>query len=377
MATRWFVDSPGFGGAEINLVRVLGYQDPATVQVVHTSAASSELRGALAQLGVAVREVPVVAHTARHLGGAIISGRRLIAGAPDDTFVVWSHHVDSSRGVQLALAGSRNRFVLAEQVVPDSVDSLRRSRLTRPIKRLVARRARHVVVCGNSAAEHYTSVFGLPTGSVVVINNARDVEQVACTTRALRAHPRRELVPIMGNAQGPVIVCVARLVPEKGQLVLIDALRILGERLSPAPTLALVGDGPDADGLHRAAGRLPAGRVILAGHQPDPLPWLAVADVFVLPSYLEGLPGAVIEAMAAGVPVVTSDIPPHHSLVRHERTGLLTTLGDAAQLAAAIERVLRQPAFAQSLASAAYQLVRAEYHVHAERTAWAEVLNAT
>jgi len=88
-------------------------------------------------------------------------------------------------------------------------------------------------------------------------------------------------------------------------------------------------------------------------------PWLQALDVFALPSYAnEGVPQALMQAMAVGVPVVSTPVGSIDELVRHEETGLMVPPQDADALRAAIERLLGEPALAVGLAQAARAWVR-------------------
>ena len=115
--------------------------------------------------------------------------------------------------------------------------------------------------------------------------------------------------------------------------------------------------------------------VIFTGHQADPWPWLAAADVFVLPSLSEGLPGALIEAMAAGLPCVTTDIPGNRELVKHGQTGLLVPAQDPTALASALRTLLNSSAEAQRLAMAGHAHVQQHYNEASEVLLWKQLLD--
>lgn len=153
----------------------------------------------------------------------------------------------------------------------------------------------------------------------------------------------------------PRVVCVARLRAEKSHDVLLDAWALLADRF-PDAELLLVGDGPRRSDLERRAGEM-GGRVIFAGHVDDVWGCLATSTLFVLPSSVELLGISVLEAMAAGVPVVATAVGGVPEIVEHECTGLLVPPGDPAALAAAIERLLGDPSLRATLAAAG--LVRA------------------
>lgn len=175
---------------------------------------------------------------------------------------------------------------------------------------------------------------------------------------------------------GPLrIVCVGTLHEVKGQAHLVEACRLLVADGTDV-TCRLVGDGADRRLLARRieeAGL--AGRVVLAGAatRPEVAAELARADVLVAPSVptrggrREGIPVALMEAMSCGLPVVASDLSGIPELVQDGVTGLLTEPGDAARIAAALRRLLEDPALRRRLGSAGRERILAAFDV--ERSA--------
>ncbi|MBK5103891.1 MAG: glycosyltransferase, partial [Burkholderiales bacterium] len=103
-------------------------------------------------------------------------------------------------------------------------------------------------------------------------------------------------------------------------------------------------------------------RVLMPGNQAEVTPWLQALDVFALPSYAnEGVPQALMQAMAAGVPVISTPVGSIDELVRREDTGLMVPPQDIDALRAAIERLLGDPALGARLAVAASAWVRERY----------------
>jgi glycosyltransferase involved in cell wall biosynthesis len=101
--------------------------------------------------------------------------------------------------------------------------------------------------------------------------------------------------------------------------------------------------------------------VTFTGYREDRLQLLASLDVFVLPSESEGIPRCLLEAMAASVPVIASDIPGCRALVRHGETGELFAVGDVAGLAGALQRAAASPAQRLARAAAGRRHVREHY----------------
>nr|WP_145908077.1 glycosyltransferase family 4 protein [Kitasatospora viridis] len=142
----------------------------------------------------------------------------------------------------------------------------------------------------------------------------------------------------------PLAVCVGRLCRQKGQDVLLAAWPAVARRV-PTAQLALVGGGPDASALAAQARALPEPyRVRLAGDVPDPRPWLAAADLVVLPSRWEGMALASLEAMAMGRPVLLTDVPgAREQLPPDQREHGLIPPNDPAALTNALAVALADP----------------------------------
>jgi glycosyltransferase involved in cell wall biosynthesis len=155
--------------------------------------------------------------------------------------------------------------------------------------------------------------------------------------------------------EGRIVGNVARLVEQKDQRVLIEAMRSI-----PDTRLVIVGDGPLRAELERAADGLP---VELTGARDDVPELLAGFDVFAFPSRFEGLCLAVIEAQAAGVPVVATPVGGIVETVVDGETGLLVPVGDPHALAVAVRRLLEDHELAARLAAEARHRARATFSV--------------
>lgn len=160
---------------------------------------------------------------------------------------------------------------------------------------------------------------------------------------------------------GQHLLFVGRLAAVKGVPVLFDALRRLDR---PGLRVTVIGDGPDRAALERQAEGLP---VTLLGYrsQSEVAAMLAQTDVFVLPSFAEGVPVVLMEALASGVPVVTTQIAGIPELVTPE-TGVLVAPGDVGALADAMATLLDDPQRRRSMGSAGRSRVAADYDVSVE-----------
>ncbi|HEX9710167.1 MAG TPA: glycosyltransferase, partial [Candidatus Thermoplasmatota archaeon] len=150
----------------------------------------------------------------------------------------------------------------------------------------------------------------------------------------------------------PVVGFVGRLVAEKGLRDLLEAARLVRERLPSVRFLIVGGADPEKEGAitpetARALGVLPA--CVFAGVRQDMPEVYRAMDVFALPSHREGFPRAPMEASAMKVPCVVTDIRGCRQAVTHGRNGLLVPVGDGRALAVAILELLRDPALSRRL----------------------------
>ena len=183
------------------------------------------------------------------------------------------------------------------------------------------------------------------------------VTRLGCDTVRFAARtPRAIAMPVQ-------MLCVGRLVPAKGQRVLLEACALLARRGHPLH-ITLVGDGPDAPALRAFAESSGlAASVHFTGSltHDETRARLAEADVFVLPSFAEGIPVALMEAMATQLAVVSTYVAGIPELITHNADGLLVPCGSVTALADALELLLVDSQLRARLGLAARQRVLAAY----------------
>jgi glycosyltransferase involved in cell wall biosynthesis len=222
------------------------------------------------------------------------------------------------------------------------------------LDRYLARRTRRIVTNSQGVVDFYVR-HGIPATQFAVIPNA--VQPPVSSTI-----PRSQLLEQLGlPGDSRLIVAVNRLWPQKRVKDLIWAADLL-KVIRDDTHLLIVGDGPQRWRLERYRDQVEiADRVHFLGERSDVPQLMPHCDCLWLASQYEGQSNAILEAMAAGVPVVATDIAGNRDLVLHQTTGLLVPVGDRAGFAQSTQRLLEDPALAAAFGEAARQRVLQEF----------------
>lgn len=202
--------------------------------------------------------------------------------------------------------------------------------------------------------------YGVPPGRVVAIRNGVDVAAFGGSVDG--AAVRRELGL---SRDDRVAVMIGRVAPRKGHDLALRAVARARDRL-PALRMVFVGEGELLEEIEQESARLGVDdRVVFAGFRRDVPEVLAAADAFVLSSEGESLPLTILEAMSAGLPVISTDVGGISEAVESGTTGLLVESGDADGLADAMVAVLGDPEMAASMGSRGRRKVEEEFSLEA------------
>ncbi|NQT36023.1 MAG: glycosyltransferase [Planctomycetes bacterium] len=198
--------------------------------------------------------------------------------------------------------------------------------------RLVLGRRDRVVSVGEAVRRALIANDGFPARRVGRIYNGIDCCFIADTSSV-----RREVREEIGlTEEHLILIQVARLNHLKDHATALRTMERIAARRDDV-RLVLVGEGPEQEAIQREIGkRRLESRVCLLGLRDDVPRLLQAADLFLLTSISEGIPVTLIEAMAAGLPVVSTDVGGVAEVVQHERSALLAAAGDDAALAAAV-----------------------------------------
>ncbi len=229
------------------------------------------------------------------------------------------------------------------------------------LDRWTLRRADHVVtVCRPFAMQ--LRKRGVKVERLSVISNAIQPRE---TPQASELQALRRRLGL--NPTDRLLLSVGRLSAEKGHRYLIEAFAGLQTADNPSIHLVLVGDGPERAKLEQRARQI-CERIHFVGHQDDVWPYYFIADVFVLPSLVEGSPLVLFEAMAANSAIVATSVGGVPDTIDDQQSGLLVGAGNSAELSRAIEKILGDPRLRQRLhagaAVASRKYTPREYQSH-------------
>lgn len=263
--------------------------------------------------------------------------RRLVREQRFD--LVHAHIYASAAASALATVGTGVPLVVTEHT-----EGAWQGRHARLLSRLIYRRARSVIAVSSPIRGRLLERDGVPPEKISFIPNA--------VISASGRKPGTTSTLPDERREGPLVGVVARLQPEKGVANFLKAAARVSAAC-PAARFLVVGDGPLREVLLRLADRLGLReRVRFLGHRADARELVGLLDVLVVPSLTEGTPLIVLEAMAAGVPLVASAVGGVTDQVRHGKEGLLIPPGDATALGDALLELLQDPDRAHRLGEA-------------------------
>lgn len=334
------------GGAERALVRlVLGLDRSEWEPRVFCLQGPGELADELIRAGVSVQSLNL--RSSWQLPGALRRLTRHLREFRPAILQTWLWHANILGRLAGRLAG-----------VPHIVSGIRVADHSRPWRLRIDRWTaglveRHVCV-SQGVAEFSATVGGLVKDSLIVIPNGVEVERFATT-------PPADLAEFGIPPLSPTVVFVGRLDPQKDPLAFVEVARRLSQVYSDLQFL-MVGAGPMHHDVERAIAAFELrSRVHLAGWRSDVPAILRAAWCFVLTSRWEGMANVVLEAMAAGLPIVATDVEGVREVVTPHQTGVIVQPGDPEGMTAAVALLAGDPAGARRLGDAAQDFVRKNF----------------
>jgi len=248
---------------------------------------------------------------------------------------------------------------LAVQLLPGTPPLVRTRHVSSPVSRtrssfwLYQHAVSHVVVTGEALREQLHRDNGFALESMSSVPTGIDLARFAPGDR--HAARRR-----LGQADVPTLGILATLRNWKGHFYLLEAFALLRATF-PDWRLVIIGDGPQRGNLERKVAELDlTNRVALVGNRDDVPDWLNALDLFVLPSYGdEGMPQSIMQAMACGLPIVSTPVGAIAEAVVANETGLLVPPKDSRALSVALERLMGDQELRARFGAAGYARAQA------------------
>lgn len=272
---------------------------------------------------------PYLADLARYLD-RVRPAALIAAKTPTNLLALWARR----------LSGVETRVVVSERTQLSQSISRSRKWRWRHIAQLVAHTyswADEIAAVSEGVADDLAAITGLPRDTITTVYNPVVTPELAALAAKTAPHPWLE------DGGAPVIVAAGRLVPQKNFPLLLRAFAQLRQQ-RPA-RLLIFGEGPKRSELEALAGSLGINNdLAMPGFVANPYAAFARASLFVLSSDYEGLSNVLIEAMACGCPVVSTDCPSGPlEILQGGRWGELVPLNDSKALSAAMLRTLDVP----------------------------------
>lgn len=348
-----YVDSDTFGGCEQVMLTLLGHhtrQNWRPVLFHHDEPALSPLIKGAAELGITCRSVPRV--TRAYSIGALLALARLLRAERLSVFHAHLNWPLGCRHLVFAAKLARVPIVVATLHLYSSLNGVRFRWMKQNLQ--TASIDRYIAVSNEVGKRLLTELDVDPT-KIRVVPNGIEVDPFK---RTIDPAFRSEL---SGASNRPLVLTPARLHNQKGHEYLLEAAKQV-----PNALFLFAGDGPERRRLECKAANLGLqDRVRFLGHRHDIGRLLANCDLFVLPSLYEGLPISILEAMAAGKPIIATAVGGTDEVIVDGICGKLVAPRDARSLALAINGLLSDPAAAMRLAAAGRTRVAKDFSAEA------------
>ena len=214
------------------------------------------------------------------------------------------------------------------------------------LMRLLYNKADKIIAVSSFIKGDLIKNYGIKESGVMVIYNPVDIEKINTLAS-------EEISLQLIKEEVPIIISVGRLSREKGHEFLLKAFAIMRKKVRMR--LVILGEGEEERNLGKLSRNLGINNdVVLLGYDKNPYKYMKRASIFVLSSLYEGFPNVLIEAMACGTPVISTQYNPYpHEIIEHGKNGLLVPVADENALAEAMLRLLNDKVLRKTLAEKA------------------------
>lgn len=274
----------------------------------------------------------------------IIKLKRILEKERPDVVLSFMNKVNLMTILASTLSRNKIHLIISERNTPSRQLQGRSNAIVRYLIKKLYPKANKILAVSNGVRNDLIECFGIAADKIRVIYNPLDIEKIRrLSQEEVIEHP-------WFSEKIPIIINVGSLSKKKGQKYLIEAFRIVRDKI-PA-RLVLLGEGDQTADLKKLATDLVVDQDLLfLGFQKNPYKFMARSSVFVLASLWEGFPNVLTEAMACGVPVVSTSCPfGPEEIINNKVNGLLVPIKDEKKLADAIVMILENKSFSKSIA---------------------------
>lgn len=235
----------------------------------------------------------------------------------------------------------------------------------RLFERLSRYLAKGYMANASSVKDIYVKKFHVPQEKISVVPAGMDIDLFSSAEKD--ENLKRELAI---ECSDRVMICVGYLHTNKGHKYLLEAFEKL-YATQPNIKLLIVGVGEEKENLIKQIEHyLSKKSILFLGRRNDIPKLLRISDVFILPTFFEGMSNAIMEAMASGLPIITTDIPENRELVAHEKTALLCSPGDSDCIFHSLKRIFNDSELAKSLGQRAHSEIERKYNLEDTAKQW-------
>jgi glycosyltransferase involved in cell wall biosynthesis len=240
---------------------------------------------------------------------------------------------------------------------------------------ILAAHAAHAILFQNpDDLKSWREIIAIPIHKAALVGNGIDFFAI---TKKVGSNARDRIRKEFGiDNDAFVIVNVARFEAQKGHFFLLETLKHLISGVNRKVVTLLVGIGIDQEKIEAEVKRLGLQDIVhFTGYRQDVPDILAASDVSVMASHYEGIPRALMESMALGLPIVATNVPGTRTLIQSDQTGLLVEYGDVPGMSSALAKVLSTPSFARQLGERGRNLVQTKFNEYTVADRVEEVYN--
>ncbi|MBI4994184.1 glycosyltransferase family 4 protein [Candidatus Peregrinibacteria bacterium] len=345
----FYTDTPLLGGAENQMLLLAKFLDPEKYSVTLACSSYKNLNiwcQKFMELGINVIRVKVAGkHDPRHL----LYLKKILKN-----FDLLHLHIWNPASCRWAfLAAGKTPIVVTEH------DPFVLRGIKGWLKNKLMNRVRAIIAISEASKKTIIEQNPELAPKITVIHNGIDINEWQAEAKIEpRNEYKRSFFAALPNEK--IILCVAELHERKGQKYLIEAAKILAESAGLNFKLIFVGDGPERKYYEKLAAPL-KNKILFLGRRKEIAKLMSAADIFVLPSIREAFGLVLLEASAAGLPIIASDVGGIKEIIDDGKTGILVQPENAQALAEAINKLLQNPMLATSLAHEAKSKVELKF----------------